>query len=163
MAARGGSLEGSWAQQDDETLLAQGRASGRGLSQGLPLLFAQVPGLEQRLRSSTARFLDVGVGVGAMACAVAEAIPSLFVVGIDPFERALEIASRHIAERGLDNRVTLRGCGVEDITDEDAFDLAWLPAPFIPSQAFTVGVFQVHRALRPGGWILVGMGRVGVP
>ncbi|MGH9277307.1 MAG: SAM-dependent methyltransferase [Acidimicrobiales bacterium] len=160
VVARGESLNEGWAEQADETLLAQGAASGRFVSAFLPRLFAQVPELHDRLKTPGARFLDVGVGVGAMACAIANAIPSLSIVGIDPFRRALRLAAQRVAELGLEDRVTLRRCGVEEVDDEEAFDLAWLPAPFIPPPLFATGVERLFRALRSGGWILVGMGRL---
>ena len=71
-----GLWEGSGARQDDETLLVQGAASGRFVRSMLPILFGQLPELEHRLKAPGARFLDVGVGVGALTCALAEGIPS---------------------------------------------------------------------------------------
>jgi hypothetical protein len=70
------------------------------------------------------------------------------------------LAAQTVAERGLDERVSLRLCGVEELDDVDAFDLAWIPAPFVPPPAFAAGLANLHRALRSGGWVLVGMGRL---
>lgn len=161
--AKGQSPDQGWAQQDDETLLAQGAASAGLVALLLPVLFRQLPEVEERLRSPGARFLDVGVGVGAMTCAIAAAVPSLSIVGVDPFARALRLASRLVAERGLEARVSLLASGVEDLEARDAFDVAWVPAPFVPPGAFTAGIANLARAVRPGGWILVGMGRLEKP
>ena len=160
VVARGESLHEGWAKQDDQTLLAQGAASGGFVSAFMSRLLAQAPELRDRLEAPGARFLDVGIGVGAMACAIADAIPSLSIVGIDPFPRALRLAARRVAELRLEDRVSLRPCGVEDLDDEEAFDVAWLPAPFIPPPLFATGIERLFRALRSGGWILVGMGRL---
>lgn len=158
--ARGDRLDEGWAQMDDETLLAQGAASGRFVPAMFAMLFEAVPGVEERLRAPGARFLDVGVGVGGIACAVAETIPSLSVVGVDPFERAFRLASRNVAARGVGDRVSLRRCGLEDVDDQDAFDVAFVPAPFIPPAAFASGLERLAQAVRPGGWIVVAMGRL---
>jgi hypothetical protein len=56
---------------------------------------------------------------------------------------------------GLAERVQLRCQGVEELEDEEAFDLAWLPLPFIPPAAVREGLPRVLRALRPGGWLLL--------
>ena len=156
----GGNLAEGWTRQDDETLKAQGAASAGGIDFILAGLFAQLPGLEERLRAEGAAFLDVGAGVGAMACAWAEAIPTLTIVGVDPFERVHRMASELATARGLGDRVTFRLCGVEDLGDVDAFDLAWIPAPFVPPGPFRAGLATLHRAIRPDGWIVVGMGRL---
>ncbi len=163
---RGGSLQEGWATEDDETLVAQGAASGGLVSVVLPAVFGQLPELEEQVHAAGACFLDVGVGVAGMACALAEAFPSLSIVGIDPLPRAIRLASQAVAARDLGQRVALRACGVQDIDDQDAFDVAWIPAPFVPPPDFEAGLANLHRALRPGGWILVGMGRLdgrGVP
>ena len=158
--ARGGWLGQGWVEQDDETLLAQGDASGCFVQSMLSILFQRLPDLEERMRSPGARFLDVGVGTGGMACALAEALPCLSIVGVEPFDRALRLASQRVADRGLQERVSLAAYGVEALDAEETFDVAWLPAPFIPLPAFTAGLPRLYRALRPGGWILVGMGRL---
>ena len=41
------------------------------------------------------------------------------------------------------------------LADEAAYDLAWLPQPFIPRPAFEAGVVTVFRAVRPGGWVVI--------
>ena len=34
--------------------------------------------------------------------------------------------------------------------------MAWLPASFLPADAFAIALTTVHRALRPGGLLLTG-------
>jgi hypothetical protein len=82
-------------------------------------------------------------------------VPRSRVVGIDPMRRAIELGGSTVARHGLADRVELRCTGVEAIEDDEAFDLAWLPLPFIPRAAVRAGLPRVLRALRPGGWLLL--------
>jgi SAM-dependent methyltransferase len=104
--------------------------------------------------------LDVGVGVAELACAFCQAVPGARVVGIDPLPRAIELAAATAASHGLAERVQLWCQGVEELTDEEAFDLAWLPLPFIPPASVREGLPRGLRALRPGGWLLLPAGTV---
>lgn len=153
-ALRGSSGDG-WAAFGDDILLAQGRASAMGgliTASFIPVL----EGLAERFDSSQAAvFLDVGVGVAELACAFCEAVPRSRVVGLDPLPRAIELAKRTVAARGLSDRIELRNHGVEQLDDDAAFDLAWLPLPFIRPAAVAEGLARVRRALKPGGWLLL--------
>ena len=146
---------GDWDAFADEILVAQGRASamgGHGLATfAIPVL----DGLAGRFANGHGVLLDVGVGVAELACAFCQAVPGARVVGIDPLPRAIELAAATVASHGLAERVQLRCQGVEELTDEEAFDLAWLPLPFIPPAAVREGLPRVLRALRPGGWLLL--------
>ena len=146
---------GDWDAFADEILVAQGRASamgGRGLAAfAVPVL----DGLAGRFASGHGVLLDVGVGVAELACAFCQAVPGARVVGIDPLPRAIELAATTVARHGLAGRVELRCQGVQALMDDEAFDLAWLPLPFIPRGAVREGLPRVLRALRPGGWLLL--------
>jgi hypothetical protein len=52
------------------------------------------------------------------------------------------------------DRVELREQRAEDLRDERAFDLAWLPALFMPRSAVRPACERIYQALRPGGWML---------
>lgn len=112
-------------------------------------------GLAERFASGHGVMLDVGVGVAEMACAFCQALPEAQVVGIDSLPRAIELAAATVASHGLAERVQLRHQGVQELKDDEAFDLAWLPLPFIPPAAVREGLPRVLRALRPGGWLLL--------
>jgi hypothetical protein len=47
------------------------------------------------------------------------------------------------------------------LADDAGFDVAWLPAPFIPQAAIDSGLPRVTAALRPGGWLILGHGKLG--
>ena len=147
-----------WAAQDDATLLAQGRSSALG---GQMLAMYAVPsleGLSERFAVG-GDFLDVGVGVAELAAAVCQAMPNARVVGIDVLPRALSLAEKTIAARGLEDRLEVRLVGVQELADVEKFDLAWMPAPFLPEAVFAAGLGRVLHALRPGGWLIVATGR----
>src|SRR5258706_71544 len=72
-----------------------------------------------------ARFLDVGVGVGSLSIAMCRAFPQVRAVGLDVFEVPLGIARDKVARAGLADRIELRQVAIEDLKDEEAFDLVW--------------------------------------
>jgi predicted O-methyltransferase YrrM len=82
--------------------------------------------------------------------------PNLRVVGIDPFETALELARHNVIKAGLEARITLRSTLVQDLTDENCYDLAWVPVMFLPADVAAQGLHRVRAALRPGGWAVLG-------
>ena len=148
-----------WSTFDDETLLAQGSASAFAGQMLATVGVGSLPGLAEPFRDG-GRFLDVGTGVGALGAAFAETLPEATVVGIDVLARAVELARDLVGERGLDHRFEIRLQGIEDLDDTESFDLAWLPAPFIPEAVFDRALANIHRSLKPGGWIIIGAGRL---
>jgi SAM-dependent methyltransferase len=114
----------------------------------------KLDGLVARLSAPGAAFLDVGVGVAVLSIEMARLWPSLRVVGVDPWAPALAIARENVAAAGLADRIELREQAGEDLTDIGAFDLAWIPSAFVPERSIAPLLSRVHRALRPGGWLL---------
>jgi 2-polyprenyl-3-methyl-5-hydroxy-6-metoxy-1,4-benzoquinol methylase len=146
-----------WTHADKSLLQAQGDASG-----GLPAIFkAQIipmlGDLAARLERPGAGFLDVGVGVGSLAISMCRVWPAVKVVGLDTFDAPLALARECIARANLGERVELRKAGVEDLRDEEAFELAWLPSFFIPSPVMETAVSRIRTSLRPGGWVIVAL------
>ena len=135
--------------------LADGIRSSLGQAATAVFVVPVLDGLAERFANGDGVLLDVGVGVAEMACAFCQAVPGARVVGIDPLPRAIELAAATVASHDLAGRVQLRCQGVEELTDEEAFDLAWLPLPFVPPAAVREGLPRVLRALRPGGWLLL--------
>jgi predicted O-methyltransferase YrrM len=150
--ARHGGLAPGWQHTDPELLEAQGR-SGKGAMPAMVQSIRQNPALAARLGQPSARFLDVGVGVGVIAIELCRAFPALRVVGLEPAPAPLAQARRNLAAAQLADRIELRQQGVEDLQDSEAFDLAYVAQVFIPDGVFEAGLARVWRALRPGGWV----------
>ena len=85
-------------------------------------VYVRIPAVADRLRQG-AYVLDVGCGTGAQLESLAQAFPTATFVGIDIAAPVLEVARDLIAAAGLDDRVTLRQQGAEELTDEEAFDM----------------------------------------
>jgi SAM-dependent methyltransferase len=146
----------SWDHTNPSILLAQGHMSTL-LSQVFQRLVVPSLGgdLATRLQNG-ARFLDVGVGVAALSIAMCRVWPMLRVVGVDPWEPALELAHEQIAAAGLEDRIELRAGVVESLQDAAMYDLAWLPTFFIPGAVLEQALERVHAALRPDGCAILG-------
>jgi ubiquinone/menaquinone biosynthesis C-methylase UbiE len=138
--------EPGWRYADPVLLQAQGSASA-----AVAKLFAAAG-----LGAPGVRMLDVGTGVAGLAIAFCRTYPEATVVGLDPWEPALEIARRNVEEAGLGSRITLLPSTIEDFRDEDGFDLVWLPSFFIPETVLDDAIARIYELLRPGGTIVVG-------
>ena len=149
-----------WGYTDSAVLDSAGELT-QGFAQALPRIAQDLPGLAERLHAADGRFLDVGTGVGRLSIAMARRFPSLHVVGVDTWAPSLTLARHHIAEARLNDRIELREQSGADLSDRDAFDLAWIPAPFIPPEAIGGLLDRVYRALKPGGWVLFATAKPG--
>ena len=69
-------------------------------------------------------------------------------------DRPLDLARQNIAAGDVAARVTVRKQDVAGFTDDTGFELAYLPAPFVPPPALEAGLPRVAAALRPHGWML---------
>jgi SAM-dependent methyltransferase len=149
-----------WSYTEHDVLSTGGELT-EGFADVLPRIAPQFDDLAVRLGGPDARFLDLGTGVGRLSIAIARRYPTLRVVGIDTWEPSLALAIANVAAAGLQDRIELREQSGEELHDEQAFDLAWIPAPFIPPQALWRIVERVHRALKPGGWVLFATAKPG--
>jgi SAM-dependent methyltransferase len=149
-----------WTYTDAEVLQGGGEVT-EGFANMLPRLLPTLEGLGPRLEGPGATFLDIGTGVARLAMAMARKWPSLRVVGLDVWGPSLALARKNVADAGLRDRIELREQPGEELPDERAFDLAWIPAPFVPPHALGRLVERVHRALKPGGWLLFAAAKPG--
>jgi SAM-dependent methyltransferase len=149
-----------WNYSDTEVLQGGGEIT-EGFANVLPRFLPLLDGLGARLEGSDGKFLDVGTGVARLAIAMARKWPSLDVVGLDVWGPSLAVARKNVADAGLQKRVEVREQSGEDLSDEGAFDLAWIPAPFVPPHALPRLVEQVQRSLKPGGWLLFAAAKPG--
>jgi len=146
-----------WGSQSDAALSAQGLASGAAGGLFVHVVLPHFPELADRLATPGARMLDVGTGIGALALSFAEAFPHLHVTGIDVLPRALKLAQAG-GDHAAASRVELRHQDVADLSEDSVYDLAWVPAPFLPRPALTAGIARIFTALRPGGLVMIGHG-----
>ena len=154
----------SWNAQSDESLLTQGNASAQAARPFAQFLLPTMGDLADRLAVPGARMLDIGTGTGALAVSFAEAFPQLHVLGIDVLDRALDLARQILAASDVATQVTVRKQNFADFADDAGFDLAWVPAPFIPQPALHAGLPRAAGVLHPGGWLMVGHGKFsGIP
>jgi hypothetical protein len=147
-----------WGSLGDAVMSAQGEASGSAGALFAHVVLPHFPDLAERLASPGARMLDVGTGIGALAIGFAQAFPHLQVTGIDVLPRALELARDVLRRSPVASRVDLRRQDVADLTEDGAYDLAWVPAPFVPQPSLTAGIARIFTALRPGGLVMIGHG-----
>ncbi len=145
-----------WTYDDPVVLDAQGRAS-ISAADAIAGASAQLEGLGAALGAEGGAFLDVGCGVGWLSVAMARRFAGLRVVGLDVWPPALALAGANVAAPDLGGRVTVRHQDVRTLDEEGIYDAAWVPGPFLPMGVCVAAIGRVHRALRPGGWLLVGL------
>lgn len=143
-----------WSYSDPAILNGQGLTSRRFV-QEFARLGIKRPNLAAMMAGPGA-LLDVGTGAGWLAIEAAHTWPAWRVVGIDRWESALSLARDNVAASSVGNRVELRAQGVEDLDDENAFTLAWLPGAFLSPEVVTIALERVLRSLVPGGWLVFG-------
>lgn len=147
-----------WTYDDPGILETQGRSS-RLVTKLLTNYANQDAGFGARL-SDGASFLDVGSGVGWISLSMVQEWPNVSAVGIDILDAALKLAERNLAQTGLSSRVSFRRQNVADLEDMNAFDFAFIPVIFIPEVILEEAFRNLHRALKPGGWLFAASYRV---
>jgi predicted O-methyltransferase YrrM len=154
-ACRGITLDG-WTHTDAAIIEAQGLLTRMWAAKAAPKL-RFLPGLMSSLTAPGARLLDVGAGAAGLAITLCESFPHLTAVALEPAPVPAEIGTRHVAAAGLESRIAIRRERVEDMDDEAAYDLAFLPQMFLPDAIIRETMRRVFSALKPGGWVLVGV------
>jgi SAM-dependent methyltransferase len=144
----------TWNYTDPAVLEGAGAMSAGFVGPMAQVLLPGLEGVMDRLNAPGGTFLDLGVGIAGLAIAVAKRWPTLRVVGVDPWQPSLALARENVAKAGLKDRIELREQRAEDLKDDRAFDLAWIPAPFFPRRAVKPACERILQALRPGGWVL---------
>lgn len=100
------------------------------------------------------RVIDVGTGSGAIALALAHAVPELHVIGVDDSAPALEVARTNARRLGLERRVHF-AAGDLLLPFAGPFDLILANLPYIPSAELPtlmpeVSQYEPRRALDGG-------------
>ena len=151
--SRAGELHGGWDHTDRQLLEAQGE-TGRIFRIAMDFLLPQLDGLIDSLERPGAAFLDVGAGVGVLSIELCQAFREARSLALEPHRPARALGELKVADAGVGDRVEFRGLLVEELSEHEAFDLAYVPQAFLPPEAFEVGLERVRAALRPGAWVI---------
>ena len=146
---------GGWQHDDPVLLQGIGRLSG-SIADAFRVAADEVDGLDAAFTGRGARFLDVGTGAGWLAIATARVFPALAVVGLDIHEPALALARANVDAEQLADRVEIRDQDVTRLDEAGAYDVVWLPLPFLPETIVPAALAASARALRTDGWLVVG-------
>ena len=102
--------------------------------------------------------LELGSGAGHHLVHYARTFPEARIVGVEPDGPSLALAAAAIAEAAVGDRVTLRQADANELQDRAAYDLVVMSITLHETggeAAWANVLSRVHRALRPGGTILV--------
>jgi release factor glutamine methyltransferase len=138
--------------------------------------------LERFNRDANPRIVDVGTGSGAIAVAIAHALPQSQVTAVDLYPSVLEIARRNAERHGVIDRVTLLQSDLLAAASSQEFDAVVSNPPYIadgevlepqvanyePSSALYAGptgleiyrrlIPQARGVLKPRGWLIMEIG-----
>ena len=136
--------------------------------------------LERFDREANPRIVDVGTGSGAIAVALAHALPRSQVTAVDLSPAALEVARRNAQRHGVIDRVTFLQSDLLAAVGSAEFDVVVSNPPYIadgevlepqvanyePRSALYAGptglevyerlIPQARKVLKPEGWLMHG-------
>jgi release factor glutamine methyltransferase len=134
------------------------------------------------LRIPNLRILDVGTGSGAIAVALAHALPHSHVTAVDLSPAALQVARRNAERHGVSDRVSFLHSDLLEAVDSADFDAVVSNPPYVadaevlepqvsdyePRSALYAGptglevykrlIPQARKVLKPEGWLLLEVG-----
>lgn len=141
-----------WLTQDT-LMMARAAETSRRIFANLVSLSMTRPALAAAMNG---RFLDVGVGDGALALAAADRCPDLKIVGLDVWEPAVAAARENVAMSAHAHRIQVRLQDMTQIIDRAAYDLAWLPSPFLSASAAPSALDRLTLAIKTDGYLVIG-------
>ena len=100
--------------------------------------------------------LDAGCGTGRLTEDLLQALPDGRVVGVDLSQNMLQTAREHLADYG--NRVQYVAADLSDLPFHQAFDGIFSTAAFHWVTDHDKLFRSLHRALKPGGWMVAQCG-----
>jgi SAM-dependent methyltransferase len=140
-----------WAYHDPLLLKPQGLMS-RAFPRHFALMAAERPDIASAFSH---RFLDIGVGVGALAVEAAEQFPNLHVTGIDIWEPSLALAREAVAASAHAHRVEIREQDVTALNEPASYSAIWFPILFFPRHVVEAAMPGIVAALREDGMLII--------
>ena len=144
-----------WAESDPGLIRWRGAASAAIVGHILDSCYPHLPGFPDRLAAPGAAFLDVGTGAGCIAINLCRDFPTLRAVGLDVSQPAIKVAREDVDGVGLGDRLEIREESVGELSDISAFDLLWLPQPFIAPDVLSTALPRLFAAARPGAALVM--------
>jgi SAM-dependent methyltransferase len=116
-----------------------------------------IPDVHERLLADPpARVADLACGGGVSSIAIARGYPNVLVDGIDLDAPSIELASRHLAGSGVEDRVTFEVRDAADPRFQGRYDLVTI-FESLHDMSYPVDVLRAARGLlAPGGSLIVG-------
>lgn len=138
--------------------------------------------LERVPKDAPLRICDVGTGSGAIAVALAHALPNAQVTALDISESALEVARQNASAHGVADRVRFLASDLLSAVRGEQFSAIVSNPPYVakseilepqvrdyePREALYAGptglemykrlIPGAHESLAPGGWLLLEIG-----
>jgi len=100
--------------------------------------------------------IDVGCGTGAALRRLAATHPDLYLIGIDPVPRMVEIARQRLVELQPSVRIDFRLGAAENIPlDDRVADVALAFDSFDHWRDRDLALLEIRRVLRPGGRLAI--------
>lgn len=127
----------------------------RMLSLGIDVRWRKV--LVKKLQTNKPTdILDVATGTADLAIAIAKAIPSAQVIGLDIAEEMLQIGRKKINQEGLTSRLTLVAGDAENLPyPDESYDAITVAFGVRNFEDLERGIAEMQRVLRPGGRLFV--------
>jgi SAM-dependent methyltransferase len=120
----------------------------------IPMGLSRVPDLAEGL-AHDARLLELACGAGIGLVRMAQTYPGATVVGVDGDAHSLKITADRVKQEGLQDRVSLVHSPVEDIGDQDEYDLVLINISMHECRDIPKVTRNVYRALKPGGSFVI--------
>jgi hypothetical protein len=152
--ARRGTLVPGWRHVDPEVIRSQAILSNHMTTRMLKPMAEVWPEVGVLLGREGSVLLDVGVGGAGASVAMCVAFPKLRVVGIDLLPAALIEARANVTRHGLGDRIELRAARSDELEEERAFDVAFVPGKFLDDRVFETTLAVLKKALKKDGCIL---------
>lgn len=146
----------SFGAYGDDVRIGQGMFNKVGFLDALvPEWLPAIPEVQALLRRDGARALDVGCGVGWSSRALAEAFPSLHVLGLDSDEASVLDARANAAGAGVADRLRFEVARSDQPLPADSVDVAFFFECLHDMAHPVEALAAVRNALRAGGLVVV--------